>query len=112
MDLKTFITTAEADVKAIAHIGFFKAAARQEVGNAMDKAYAALTSTTTEEVVVEDVNAFIETATASFGPEVAAFDKLAEIGIDKAIEAGFRALGNKVSADEIKTFVFAHLGLS
>lgn len=112
MNLKTFITTVESDAEMLLHVGFFKSAARQVVGDGIDKAYALLTSPATEAVVVEDVNAFVETFGKSLGPEVAMFDKLAEIGIDKAIESAFAQLGKAATADQVKAFVFAHLGLA
>jgi hypothetical protein len=112
VNLKTLIATIEADIQAVEHIAFFKAAARQVVGNGIDKAYQLIVSTATEAVVVEDVNAFVESATKALGPEMLAFDKLAEMGIDNAIDVAFAELGKAATADQIKAFVFAHLGLA
>jgi hypothetical protein len=112
MSLKEFIAKLEAEVEALAHLSFLKAAAKQAIHNGLEAAFKAGNSGTVEAVVVADVNGFITTTTSSLGPIVSGVAGLGEVGIDDAINAAFAHFGSTASEAEFEAYVFTHLGLN
>ena len=111
MTLKQFLAKMEAELKSLAHLTFLKAAARQAISNGLDAAFAAASTGTPEARVIADVNAFIERVTGHMGPIVSTVAGIGEIGIDEAIHAAFAQYGSTASEDELKSYIFAHLGV-
>ena len=92
--------------KSSPSLTFLKSVAKDELGAAIDKAFAEIPKV--DAAVEAEVNTFIAKVTSHFGAEAT---KVADGVVDSAITWAFNKLGSTATADTLKAEVFAHLGL-